>query len=136
MLGSPLSGVRPAAFIRFATPMPSKPRSRNSRPAASMMRSLFSAARSLGRARETAQRLGQADDDEVPEGVPTELAAAEAVLERVAPDRVAPRQRNQAPAKVARRRHAEVASETARRTSVIGHAHHTGDRSRVLPRRP
>ena len=62
---------------------------------------------------EVAHRLGQPDDDEVAECVAPELAAAEAMLERLAPHRVAPGQRDQAAAQIAGRGDAEVAPQPA-----------------------
>ena len=66
--------------------------------------------RFLERGGEVAERLRQADDDQVPERMPAELSPAEAMLEGVAPHGFAAGQRDQAPSQVAGRRHAEVAS--------------------------
>ncbi len=74
------------------------------------------AARFVERGSEVAERLGKPDDDEVAERVATQLAAAEAMLERFVPDVVVTGQRDEAPAQVTRRRHAEVASQASRRS--------------------
>ena len=84
---------------------------------------------------EAAEGLGQADEHEVAEGMAFQLAAAEPVLERGRPHAVVSGQRHQAAADVARRRHAEVASEPARRTTVVGDAHDRGDVPAYRPHR-
>ncbi len=80
---------------------------------------------------EAAEGLGETDEHEVAEGVALELAVAEAVLERLRPHAVVAGERDEAPADVAGRRHAEVAAEPARRPAVVGHAHDRGDRAGV-----
>ena len=60
------------------------------------------------RGRKAAERLGQPDQDEIAEGVAFELTLAEAVFERVRPDPVVARQRDEATPDVARRRHAQI----------------------------
>src|SRR5207245_1138676 len=58
-------------------------------------------ARLLQRPAEVAQHLGETDDDQVAEGVAVEVAAPEAVLERLPPHRVGGGQRHQAAPQVA-----------------------------------
>ena len=72
------------------------------------------AARFVERGGEVAERLRQTDQHEVAERMTFEIALAEAVLERVGPHALVAREGNQAAADVARRCHAEIASEPAR----------------------
>src|SRR5690348_13690468 len=75
--------------------------------------------------------LREPHDDEVPERVTVELPADEAVLERLLPHGVVTGERDEALAQVARCRDAEIASQPARRASVVGDADDRGDRPRV-----
>ena len=63
---------------------------------------------------EIAERLGEADEDQVAERVAVELAAREPVLERAGHGPSSLGERDEAPAQVARRGHAEVAAQPAR----------------------
>jgi hypothetical protein len=69
-----------------------------------------------------AERLVEAGEDEVAEGVPLELTGAEAVLEGGGPELVVG-ERHEAAAQVARREHVEVAAQPTRRPAVVGDAH-------------
>ena len=96
-------------------------RRRASRPASSSARA------------EVAERLGEADDQEVAERVALELAAARSGARTRAghgPSSVVA-ERDEALAQVAGRGHAEVAAQPAGRAAVVGDAHDRGDRPGV-----
>ena len=82
---------------------------------------------------EIAERLGQADDEEVAERMVGELAGTETVLERRRPGLgVVGRERDEAAPEVAGRGNVEVAPEAAGAAAVVGDADDRGDLARVL----